>query len=357
MIARVRLLLPFKLWTIPGTALPPIEKRLGDRLVRVYPPVRGSVEYQSGNTPAMWNRAIKSVRPSQDQAPVQGLSHGGAQVVDADLLGVEVEGPDFDRRIFKERGLPVDPDPVHFFSVANDFLSAARTFTRAASVDLLDSERTPWHLEYLADDGSALPEQDGWARGYCWSGFPVEGGVLTPQRWAAIGRVMFTGEPVHWEVLLIRARWYLPDLGPAVVAALGGLEAFISHALGVLRKSGGSARTSGKRGRNRSCAGEPSLADRFDVNLRAATGSSLKSKPELWKGFMKLKKIRNDIAHGGHPSLDEKPVTAEDVGQLIANAQEIAKWVETLLPETERRFSLVSPSEIGFRIDCLEPIR
>jgi hypothetical protein len=72
---------------------------------------------------------------------------------------------------------------------------------------------------------------------------------------------------------------------------------------------------------------EPSVADKFDVLLRAMTGHSLKEEAMLWQGFMRLKNARNDFVHQG-----KLTVTRAETGALLQNAWAITEKVKSWLP-------------------------
>ncbi len=354
MIAKTYILLPFKIWTIAGQTLSPILYHDGETKITVHPPARAQVDLTSGMSPSMWNRMIQRIYPAQDQSPLDGITHGSGKVIECDLLTIDFVRASFDRRLLGREEL--DPTQEQIFREANRFMAICRLITQA-SFPLLSVESSPWCINYLDDSQQELAKDPQLARGFCSSSFSITGPIVDIARWSVIGANIAV-EPHHWESLLIQAGWYLPDIGPAIVAVQGVFESFIDWALKQLaaKSTIPNELWAWMNDRDGKFHQQPSLAERFDVLLKATAGKSLKDDPALWQEFMNLKKIRNAIAHGDRAMLGGKPVSPMDVRKLISKAQEIVRWVEQLLPEKARRFSLLKPSQFGLQIGGVTPL-
>lgn len=334
MIARVTILLPFVIHVRVGDVFSPRTFRYGEYEVRIFPPLRSSgVLGQPTATP----RTIDFPRAADPQPASGDVTIDGAPSVPADLLQVDFIKPQFDRT---EQGN--DPPSEAIFRVANLFLQQLRTLTRASQVKPLEVTGTTWGIAYLDDHGAVVPPDPPHKSRRMAALFKVSGVIAFKQDvWTALQALPADYESTTWDALLLDAVAILPEIGPAIVLANTAIEVRISTALDHLASTGRIDPTlwDWLNDRDGDYRKEPSMTERLDVLLRVLGGRSLKEDAKLWKSYRDLRDARNAFAHQGKAMLDKgrTPVSSARAAQLVQEAQTIIDWIESLLPESERR--------------------
>ncbi len=287
MLARLEVLLPFQ-WCVPESSTFTIfEREVDGYKIRFLPPGRSD--------------ALPKARHSEEMAI------NGSKAFSADVLVVEFEKDEFDRR----QDGPIDPPEILINDVINEFLNRVRYVGNAHMVRPIDfPSGSPWNLRYLTNEKEELEEQEGLCRERMLRRFYFSWTALTPQIWDDVFGLPDNSSIPHWNNLLLDAQNALPDIGPAIVLAYTALEVFISETLDALAlkkeispefwswiKQGG---------RDYNYIKAPSTADQFDALLQELAGISLKSNSDLWMGFRSIQQARNSFVHKGRAEIGKK---------------------------------------------------
>ena len=334
MIARVFISLPFDLLIREGDDLPTLEIAASDYHVRCYAPSHFTdrTKITDGGADAAISLSKASIAPFSDNLLID--NRRAAQV---NVLILDFSKPEFDRSISDGKMSCRDPDRGFVFGIVNVILGKLRVYSRAFQIKEL-SAGNPWSVRYLTDEGQELEEEDGKIRGFSGAQFTIGAAPLTPD---AISMVASpdSAEPYVWDQLLLDAYELLPDVGGAIAMAAAALETFIAWALDVLQEERELPEGLWKwmKTRNNDHTKEPSVAEKFDVLLRAFTGRSLKGEPELWKHFKQLRAARNSLVHEGVAIVEKSRVDDGKARALVIGADSIIKWCELLLPAARRR--------------------
>ena len=330
MIARFHVLLPFPLYVAPET-IDSIEIDWHGLRTRVFPP------FQSVDPTG--KRPLTDLKPALLQQASGEVVVNGNPTIRANLLRIEICAPEFDRRMLKE-GSPNDPPLETFFAVANWWLARLRSAVNAAYVSPI-SDSEPYLLEFLDDDGNELPdERPHKYRQRFGRHIRAEITTIDSDLWSFIEELPFDYKSPVYQDLILDAYAAWPEIGSSLVLALASLETIVERALAAAA-SGEGTRFSGlwnwvsdNQGRRDKA---PSLRDQYDELFKIVTGKSLKTdNPDLWEAFMNLKEARNNFIHEGKATIGDKPVTLRQAGELIDKAAEIVRWVEQMLPTSER---------------------
>ena len=334
-IARVFILLPFDLLIREGDVLPTLETTTPDYKIKFYPPSHAVERTKMTDgvlDPVISLRELHPARFS-DSSLVEGRRVGSTNVLILDFSKSE-----FERAVNSAGQRAPDPELKVVYDIANLILSKLRVYSRAFQIKELVIERDPCYIRYLTDEGNELEEEAGKIRGSfsgCGAvGFPV----ITPD---VLGLIVGpnTAEPYVWDQLLLDAYELLPDVGGAVAMAAAALETFIGWALEILHQE--RPMSAGLwdwiNTRHKDHTKEPSVADKFDILLKAFTSHSLKDDAQLWKYHKELRDARNTLVHKGVAIVGKVPVDSRKARELVNGTDKIVKWVELLLPETYRR--------------------
>src|SRR5436309_1808983 len=312
MIARLLVLLPFHLLVPEGERYPVFHYE--DRGYRVS-------EYPPG----------KSDRPTSLEAGDE-VRLDGVRAVEADVLRIEFQKDDFDRR---EEAL-FDPPLDVIQDAIKSFLTRLRYAARAPQVRPapVDFPLMTYRIIYLNDDGTELPKAEGLVRVRGRLRFSFSYIALNGKVWGSIHELPVDFEPTPWEELLLDAQGDLPRIGPAVVLAATALEVFIGRKLDELAslKSLSPDLWTWITDRGNYLR-DPTVEEQYDVLLRCFTGYSLKSERQLWDSFMNLKSARNSFVHEGVARVGGAPVSVDDAKKLVDAASNVISKVREWLPE------------------------
>ncbi len=179
MIARLRILVLFNIFTRKGDNLAVVEFSSGPYQVKVYPPTQAALNPKDidGLSRIPVRTALELLKPADtpDETIVQV---DGSSTVSANLVQIDFLKPEFDRRKIEHKQVADlysqgDP-PIQFgFDIANGFLNRLRTITRGHKVRIISPRFVPWRLDYLSDDGKDLPGETGKYRRRLSSHFTV----------------------------------------------------------------------------------------------------------------------------------------------------------------------------------------
>jgi hypothetical protein len=341
MIARFRVLLPFEVSIAVRETLPPHEFRLGNRIVKVFPPHQAQIDpaelIDRTTTPYS---VVTNLGPIQELRLDPTVRFGGVETFRANVLQIEVHSEDFDRRKKPEDGTenPGDPPTSFFFEVANSLFRRLRSVGRLPHVVPLHERSALWRLEYLDDSGGLFPRSEDNVRARGGLAISETLSALFGELWSNALKLPPEHEPHAWERLLLDAEAQLPRVIPTIVLLAAAMETLIGVSLDLLAPRDGSGgelwRFITDRGDYRK---EPSVAEEFDGLLHALTGHSLKERADLWLAFKEIRDARNTLMHKGHMTIGHKPASTEQAYRLVGKAKETAMWIEQLLPEVGRR--------------------
>jgi hypothetical protein len=348
-IARFRVLLPFTISVRQGAPFVPEEFDHGCSRLKVYAPYQAAANVSELTDLAVPVSDIAlALHPADPQMIDPSIIIDGQPTVRANVVQVDVSGPDFDRRA-PAPGHPQadDPPTALLFEVVNSILHRLRSLLRSPIIHPIDERGSCWRIQYLTDAEELLPEEKGKLKGRGSLGTVMKLTGLSPAHWQAALVLPREFRTKGWETLLLEAESHLPDLVPAILFSSVALEVLIGNALAVLAPTeelaAGLWQYTNNRDRHDK---EPSVADEFDTLLRILTGHSLKEHGHLWTAFMNLKSARNGIVHQGTLTIGGRPITRDQGYDLVTKAKEIANWIDSLLPEGARR-----PTEIPSSIE------
>jgi len=339
MIARFQILLPQPLLVPAGVEYPPIELEHRGYAIRVGTPYKAELDpaqlHQESTVPV--GALSLALSPAVDQPVSPTTTLDGGPAVLADALPIEVIADEFDRT----KGTDDPPDEVAF-EVANSVLTRLRTLGRSFEIVPVTPESTVWLKTFLNDDGTELEVDPTKYRRRGGGSFIAKLHAVPENMWRAVDTLSFDHQPKPWEDLLLDAAEILPRIGPSIVLMSAAIETRIDTALDILAETAGWNEEFWKwfRKRNKDFWKEPSVNEQLSVVLRGLTGRSLKDEPRLWEGHVKIRKARNAFAHEGVAAIGDEPVDLEKARELRRLAEEIVDWIESLLPEAERRLPL-----------------
>lgn len=309
MLARLFVLLPFKLAIPEGQEFRLYEYEDEGYKVRMYPPIR-------------------SDRPASMDSPDR-IEIDGMAAYQADALRIDFWKEGFDRR----KDNPLDPPEDVIRRSVNWFLVRLRYVSRAPQVRPLDFPLGGWRIRYLNDDETELEFDESLVRGRGAVRFSFNWITLNKTVWEDIHSLPADYDPPPWDALLLDAFGALPSIGLAIVLAATSLEVFIAH---VLDKLAGLGRVDpflwkwiNERG---DWLREPTVEEQFDILLKFLAGHSLKEDQKLWEAFKNLKSARNSFVHEGLAKIGGAPVTIEIARGLIQSASQAISAVRQWLP-------------------------
>lgn len=354
MIARVRLALPFYLTIPENEELDAIEYEEQGYSIKVYPPYQANITQNElqFTSPGSMQAILEKLSPVSPPVPMTSVKIGGKPAYQANALQLDFKKDTYDRA--KEHAQNnYDPAPDYILKVANNFLSKIRSVTTGFDMRPLGKNNTIWQLEYLSDSEEPLPTDPNLFRKvFLYSG-QWRMTLLNEAIMEKVTTLSQNYEMKTWETLILDAEALLPDVRASIVLAFSALETLITIALDDFVKTTPVPAELWKWITERDFfLKEPSVKEKYTILLKILKGKSLQDETVLWQAFSDLNKVRNKIAHTGKPVLDGTVIDAEKAGQLIASAKQIISWIESLMPENNRRPLHVSTTEF----EIIKPI-
>lgn len=310
MIARLYVQLPFEISVPDGQQYTVHHYQDGPYIVCVYPPLR-------------------SKKPSPEES-LEQITIDGVVAFNADVLRIDFLKYAFDRCV-----VSLDDPPMGLMERAvNSFLVRLRLVGRAPHIRQVNLQNTSWRLQYLNDDETELPTQDGFVKGRGGIKWSFTFVALTKSVWEDIYRLPPEYQPLPWDDLLLDAHAELPNIGSGIVLAATALEVFIARILDQLASRSNESPElwrwiNERKQRDRN----PSVEEQFDSLLKIMAGHSLKEEPGLWESFVNLKSARNSFVHEGVAKIGGLPIDAAKARQLILAAGGVVEKVHEWLPE------------------------
>jgi hypothetical protein len=360
-IARFRILLPFAIAIPQNENLDPHEFDRGTYRIRVHSPYRTvldphDVEMRS-NVPLL--ESIDKLGPTANLPANDTVRVNGVQTYDANALQIDFIKDEFDRRRAKASN-EGDPPPELGFDIANEFLQALRTVSRASMISFLAPDQTIWELAYLSDDGNLVDVHPEFLRrtvgaAQRWQVAPLNRGV-----WNNLDQLRREYSPSKWDSLLLDAEAMLPNVPSSISLANSALEMFSNWLLDHLPAVAELPSDVWEWFTNRRDHYQnPSIDDRYSDLLKILTGRSLKDEPELWQSYRDLRGARNNFAHTGRVSIRKNgpELTRFEARALIERADLIINWCEGLLPAELRRPPRIQGVQVEINKDfTTEPV-
>jgi hypothetical protein len=347
MIARVRILLPFKFSVVNNDAFRVHEFNKGEYRIKIYPPFQCDIsgddtEYTS---PIPQRDLLEKLKPLEPQTATDLIKLNGSSTIQANLLQIDFIKSTFDRNRILERDDRFnsgDPCPGLIFDVLNDFLNCLRTFTRISSIRTLNYLRSYWRLDYLTDDEKEMMLESNLNRRRLQGPVTWQVVSLTGDMWDEFWKIQKDYQPCTWEQLILDAKYQLPNIGTSIILAWSALETFIAWYLTqVAAKNLSEELWNWINNRDDDWYKQPSVTEQFDSLLKLFTRKSLKDEPTLWEAFQNLRSARNSFSHEGKAMIgrrdNRKEVSLELASNLVVKAQSIIDWTIGLLPQELRR--------------------
>jgi hypothetical protein len=352
MIARFQVLIPFRVLVEADLSqhVNPEEIVIGDFKALIYPPHHSKLEVGdvSGESETAPNEVPKRLDPADPQPPLPGAEIGGNPVIVGDVLRIDFVRDQFDRSVgSNDWNMLVNMG----FNLANSWLRRFRTLNRIAWAKPLTAEGVPWEVAILNDDGTTVEKEEHKWRQLLGSNRTIRYTGLDSLIWSAITSLPTNYEPQPSDELLLDAYALLPQVGPAIVLAYSAIETRVAQTLDRLAILTGQnpALWSWLTDREDHTK-DPSTSDQLDVLAKALTGRSLKDDQQLWEKFRNLNSARNRFVHEGKATIGRSGtvVDASKAAELVQGAELIIDWLESLLPQDERRPRFVSPNPMSF---------
>lgn len=273
-------------------------------------------------------RILPPLRSPQAASLVYELSVDERTAIQVDVLHIEFRKSDF----MRDKNSPPDPPLDLILQIGNAFIRRLRSVAVAPrAMPLL--ELSNFRIEYLNDDGSPLPDQEGLRRGLVKWGYAVDCIILDEAVWKAVNELPLDFEPTPWDELVLDARAQLPNVGTAIALGYTALEVMIDAALDRLASDKVQPLPLWEWVNDRGFwLREPTVQEKFDSLLKIVGGTSLKSTP-LWESFSQLKDARNSFVHDGKPLIKGKLVDVLRTQELLKKTEAIISFVLGLLPE------------------------
>lgn len=335
MIARFQVLLPYAITIAPGHNVAPFETEAEGNHVRVYPPHKAKADKGALNPDSLApiTEIGRNLAASDDLVTTTAVLLDDAPTIQADVFQIDFLRDEFDRTPESN-----DPPQELCFQLANRFLAGLRTLGRSGFIKPLADTGSIWTIRYLTDDERELEPQEGRIRarsGASWNWTML--GVAQPL-WQALQELPDDFEPTAWDTLLLDALNSLPEVGPSIVLAFAAIETRIDSALDLLAsESLDPDFWDWIRDREGDYRKEPAVREQLDQLLHGVSGHSLKDEATLWMHFRNLNQARNTFVHEGEARIGDTPVDYTRASELVRYAGDIIDWIETLLPENQRR--------------------
>ena len=248
----------------------------------------------------------------------------------ADAFTITFKKDSFERTL----GSPVDPPHDVMNRAIESLLTRLKYASRAPQIQSVELPEAPWRLNYFNDDGTELPKQEGYVRGYGALALNFSWIACDPDLWDIVHSLPPDFSAPEWRTLLTDAKGALPHIGTAVVLTATALEVFISHILDALQsRSDLPPKTWSWITDRANRLNNPTLEEQYSDLLEMLCGHSLKSDSELWQGFKNLKTARNTFVHEGLAKLGGSAVTKDQASNFILLADKIVSQIREWLPE------------------------
>lgn len=352
MIARFQALIPFHVLVEADLdqRIEPEEIVIGDLKALIYPPHHSKLDVGdvSGESEAAPNEVPKRLDPAEPQSPLPGAEIGGNPVILGDVIRIDFLRDQFDRSVdSSDWNMLVNVG----FNLANSWLRRFRTLNRIAWAKPLTADGVPWKVAILEDDGTIPEKEEGRWRQLLGSSSTVKYTGLDSYIWNAITSLPTNYEPQPSDELLLDAYALLPQVGPAIVLAYSAIETRVAQTLDRLAilTSQNPVLWSWLTDRG-DFTKDPSTSEQLDVVAKALTGKSLKDDQQLWEKFRNLREARNKFVHEGKATIGRPGavVDGNKAGELVQGAELIIDWLDSLLPQDERRPRFNSPNPMSF---------
>lgn len=363
MLARFRVLLPYS-FSIPyhDYAMLKAQELLCDEYrVKIYPPQMANVDstLTDVTSPIPLMDAVNELEEATVITPIAAIKINGQEVVQANLLQLDlVAARDF-ARDRTSTGV-FDPPLEIFFRLANSVIARLKSVGRMSKIKFIDLDSAAaWKIEYLADTGQALPQDQALYRGTTGHKLSWQISAMPLGLWELALTLPVDFTPPIWHNLILDAKAQLPEVNASIVLASAALESFIKLSLDTLAKRASIPADSWSWINNRDdvLQKQPSTKERFDQVLFLLTGKSLRrEQPQLWKELDNLRIARNSLVHEGKAVTKKKTrktttttdVTPEIASVMVDNAARIIAWVESLLPPEHRRLMFTDNIDCSF---------
>ncbi len=252
----------------------------------------------------------------------------------ADVLRIDFQKEEFERKIEHkdDKDITYDPPIELIKEIANDFLNRLRYVTGASKIKPLYLPQVNWNIQYLNDDGSALPKKEGYYRGTLGRKFQFSYIAVNNEVWENVHSLEpFRPLPV-WKNLLLDAKGMLPEVGPAIILTFTALEVFISKTLDDIVNTGKMDNELWEWINGRGPLKDPSIEEKYDFLSRYLIGKSIKEDNVIWESFKHLRKARNSFAHDGISKVGDTEVTSAEARDFIVKANKIINFIKDEIP-------------------------
>jgi len=354
MLARFRVLLPY-FFSIPYhdyIRLKPQEFAHDEYFVKLYPPKMANAD--SSVTDIISDILLMDVVNDLDEAavvtPTSAIKINDQEVIRANLLQIDLLAAREFARDRNSLGI-FDPPLELFVELANSLIGRLKSVGRMAKPKFIDLDSAAaWKVQYLTDDGQTLPENQKLVRAHTGHKLTWQISAITHDLWELAMTLPVDFSLPIWHKLILDASAQLPDVNTSIVLANAALESFIKVSLDILAKQSSSISDESWEwlsSRDDVLLKQPSAKEMFDQVLSLLTAKSLRrDQPELWKALDELRSARNSMVHEGKASIKNKrkrkaatktEVTPEMARSMVDNASRIIGWIESLLPEEQKR--------------------
>jgi len=338
MIAAFKVLLPYH-FTIPIDAeLSTLIAAAGDLRLEIAAPYQSFVTDADLSTLSQTSLVELLQKLGRNFAPLVNPSVriDGRSAIDANVIAMNLRKSHFDRSVPpKDDPTKMDPSVQTIFNLLNRLIVQIRAISKSPFVRPLNPESVIWRLDYLNDDGTELPSQEGMVRGRVVTGFQWRFCSLNEKVWTSLVELPLERDMPLWEFLYLDAVNALPDSGSAIVLAFSAVEVLISQVLAhhahLNVKPFGIWEWLTDRAQYWR---EPSITDKVDRILAVLVGASLKDDQTRWETFRTLKRTRDTFVHTGEISLDPSAMNS-----LLMHAKGIIDWLAQYLPAEQQSYA------------------
>jgi hypothetical protein len=347
MLARLSVLIKAPFYAPVGSDLQAVQLDRPGEIIRVHPPTQSRFLAGGGS-----DFATDMLSPAPNPTSTNTVRINGSDTYPCDLVRVDQRADQFDRStgdvVGRNQLIEVG------FSVLNQWLTAFRVLFGAAQFKPVGPFWNSWRLDYLADDGQPLEQEPGLIRAL--QGIRVEVpavATLVEDAWQALLALGPNYTPLRWDELLVDATELLPAVGPPVLLAYTAIEIRIADAAAVVARENGVREDLWRwLAQKRPYLVQPTTEEMAKDVFRMLTGRSLADEPDLWGTVVALRKARNSFAHEGVAlELDGRALTPERAASLVAGARPVLDWIESQLPESQRRRHI----EVQTQIEVVSP--
>jgi hypothetical protein len=346
MLARFRVLLPFELYVRQGDDLASQAVVFGGYQVTLDPPMRSHVARQdlAPNAETPVSDILNGMEPQIPPPPSAAVHLGGAAGAMVDLVQLRFVRPNFDRH-------PGSGDPPIdlCFTLANGLLQRIRALTGSHLITPLTPTTTCWRVDYLNDDGSALPDDPDLIRARKGGSFLFAATPVNQAAWQAVSAMPVDFKCSRSLELLLDAMALLPRVGPSLVLTATAIETRTAEVLDYLASQSATPPALWAWITDRDdYRTEPSTEELLDPVMHALMQTSLKDNAALWQAFKNVRGARNKFVHEGEARIGNMAVDAAKATELIQHSWQILEWLDTLVPAERRAFVTVVTPEVVF---------